>query len=164
MTTMKEKICRMAYRLQTAAMALADSLMLVLSILMIICVILTGCSSSSKVKKQVPVTPVKTSDDSIAQIQIKRGLSLFDGGHYAEAANHFEHAAKATGDESTVRSCFIAAAVCHLVANDKKGFVSTVDQLKRRYEETDFLLVTDRDARMKALIELSEKIQERSER
>ena len=156
MTTMKE-ICRMAFRLQTAAMALADSLMVAISILVVICILVTGCSSSARAKKQVPLTPLKTDYDSNAQVQI-------NGCHYNEEATHFENAAWTMGmEETTVRNCIIAAAVCRLVANDKKGFVTSVDQLKRRYEETDFLLVTDRDARMRTLMELSEKIQERSE-
>lgn len=152
---------RIATRRKYAGTGLWDTVLVAFSLFFILYLLLNGCSSSSKSVKAVPPTPPPVAENDARRLeQINRGLALFEGGHFAEAAGYFESAAALPGEkEPLIRQCLMAAAVSRIVANDRESFSRNILKIKSRYEKSDFLLLTDRDVKLKHLMDLYEKIQ-----
>ncbi|MDO8721464.1 MAG: hypothetical protein Q7J31_04460 [Syntrophales bacterium] len=126
----------------------------------LLALLFVGCSSSSKSIKAVPPPPPTTAEnDARRQEQINRGLALFEGGHFADAAGSFEKAAALTGGQAPItRKCLMAAAVSRLVINDRDGFTGNMIKIRNQYERSDFLLLTDSDVKLKHLMDLYERM------
>lgn len=151
---------RTTARRKDAGTGLWDTVLVAFSLLFILYILLSGCSSSSKSVKTFPPPPPSAAETDARRLeQINRGLALFEGGHFAEAAGCFEKAADLSGgEEPIVRQCLMAAAVSRLVINDRDGFSGNILKIKGRYQRADFLLLTDGDAKLKHLVDLYEKM------
>jgi len=98
---------------------------------------------------------------SAPEQHIRDGLARFEEHRYELAAREFEAVQEElTESQSELnRSCLISAAVCRLLADDPHGFARTVASLKQTYRPEELGSMEWKDPRVKALLELYDRLQ-----
>ena len=101
---------------------------------------------------------IKTPDASPVTVEehIRCGLFYFDQERFAEAADQFEEAQQRINDRRNPlnRACLISTAVCHLLTDNKPGFIKAAKELKSSYTQYELVAIEKMNGQVKAIFDL----------